>query len=170
MVSRQRDLTSISASISLAARSRSFKPERLRQPAAPGFLEKPLGSVPATSPVTNMTRRAISGIVGARGAVELRAVQPRHLQIADDQVVRLLATRSSASIAVARAIHHEAGVLQRLRHRRAERRLVFHDQHRAPATASGRAPSARGSAGLSGPAPTGSSTENDAPPPPRLRA
>ena len=43
---------------------------------------------PATSPVTKITRRASAGELLGDGPVERRAVEPRHLQVADDHVER----------------------------------------------------------------------------------
>ena len=45
-------------------------------------------SVPATSPVTKMTRLASAGAAVGERPIERLAVEPRHLQIADHQIER----------------------------------------------------------------------------------
>ncbi len=62
-------------------------------------------------------------------AVELHAVDARHLEIANDEVVTRLGEASQTFRAVAGSIDLKAGVGQRFRHRGRQRRLVFDDQH-----------------------------------------
>ena len=108
------------------------EPEGLGEPAARGFFEEALG-VGAGHIAGDEDHAAGQRRRRRRHrAVELHAVDARHLQVADDQVVVGFGEAGQPLLAVARAIHLEAGVLQRLGHRDRQRRLVFHDQHAQP--------------------------------------
>ena len=122
-------------------------------------------SVPATSPVTKITRFAsVRRGVGKR-AIERLAVEPRHLQIADDQIERARAHACERLFAVAprdrRCSRHRAA--RRRPPRPAPPRLPrparARRRRRRPAAA-GRAAAAPAAAS---PPVTGSSTKNDAP-------
>ena len=71
---------------SRTVRSRSDSRNGLGSQRQPVSSRKRSASVPATSPVTKITRRASAGELRGDGPVERRAVDPRHLQVAHDHV------------------------------------------------------------------------------------
>ena len=108
------------------------EPERLGEPAAAGFFEEPLGvgardraGHEDDAPRQRRRRRR-------HRAIELHPVDPRHLQIADDQIVGALGDAGQALFAVAGSIDDESRIGQRFRHGRRQRGLVFDHQHPQP--------------------------------------
>ena len=115
--------------VSRAARSKSPNLKGLESQRQPVSSRKRSASVPATSPVTKITRRASVWRRGRHRAVELHAVDARHLEIADDQVVMGFGEAGQSLLTVAGTIDAEPRIPQRFRHGDRERRLVFHHQH-----------------------------------------
>ena len=105
------------------------QPERLGEPAAAGFFEKALGvgagDIAGHENDASRERRRRR----RHRAIELHAVDARHLEIADDQVVAGFGEAGQALLTVAGAIDGEAGILERLGHGHRQRRLVLHHQH-----------------------------------------
>ena len=118
--------------ISRAVRRRSPSLNGLASQRHPLSWRNRSASVPATSPVTNMTRRAAFGVQRGQLLKESDAVDLRHLQVTHDQVVRLGGDAAERLFAVAGAIDHEPGVDQRLCDRGRECRLIFNDQDSRP--------------------------------------
>ena len=105
------------------------QPERLGEPAAAGFFEEALGIGAGHvaghedhAPRQRRRRRR-------HRAVELHAVDARHLEIADDQIVMGFGEAGQTLLTVARPIDREAGIDERLGHRDRQRGLVFDHQH-----------------------------------------
>jgi hypothetical protein len=57
----------------------------------------------------------------------------RHLQIADDDVVRILSDAGERFLAITRVINLKTCILERITNGRSERALVFDDEDRRPA-------------------------------------
>jgi RNA polymerase sigma factor for flagellar operon FliA len=104
--------------------------EWLRQPAAARLLQEALGI--GSHHVTGDEDDAHGERRPHRGncAVELHAVDARHLEVAHDQVVVAVANAGEGLLAVARPLHLEPRIRQSLGNRRCKRRLVFDDEHR----------------------------------------
>ena len=83
-------------------RSRSLQPERLGQPAAAGLLEEPLGVGAGDVAGDEQDAARRLGVIALEHAVELHAVDARHLQVADDQVVGALLHARDRFLAVRR--------------------------------------------------------------------
>ena len=105
------------------------QPERLGEPAAAGFFEEAFGIGAGDiagheddAPRERRRRRR-------HRAVELHAVNARHLEIADDQVVTGFGEAGQSLLTVAGPIDGEAGIDQRLGYRDRQRGLIFHHQH-----------------------------------------
>ena len=105
------------------------QPERLGEPAAAGFFEEALGVGAGHvaghedhAPRQRRRRRR-------HRAVELHAVDARHLQVADDQVVAGFGEAGQPLLTVAGPVHREARIRERLGYRHRQRGLVFHHQH-----------------------------------------
>ena len=110
------------------------EPERLRQPPAAALFEEAsglgAGDVARDEYDAPRQRRRADG----DGPVERRAVELRHPQVADHQVVLGLARLRERHLAVMGLIDAESRVGQGIGHRRRQARLVIHQQH-AGATA-----------------------------------
>ena len=85
--------------------------------------------MPATSPVTKMTRFARPGAAGGQRPVERLSIEPRHLQIADDGIEGLRLDLGQRLFAVRRVFDEVAGVAKGVGHRAGQRRFVLDDEH-----------------------------------------
>ena len=111
---------------SRAARSKSPRRNGFASQRQPLCARKRSASVPATSPVTNITPPCQLGRRDRDGPIERHAVEARHLQIAHDKLVGALAHPGERLLAIASSIHQESRIRQCFGHRRGERRFVLH--------------------------------------------
>ena len=105
------------------------QPERLGEPAAAGLFEKAfgVGAGHIAGHEDHTPRQCRRG--GGHRAVELHAVDARHLQVADNQIVVGFGEAGQTLLTVARPIDVESRINQRFRHGLRQRGLILHDQH-----------------------------------------
>ena len=105
------------------------QPERLGEPAAAGLFEKALrvgaGHIAGHENHAPRERRRRR----RHRAVELHAVDARHLEIADDQIVAGFGEAGQTLLTVAGPIDGEARIDERFRHGDRQRGLILHHQH-----------------------------------------
>ena len=115
-------------SVSRTARSKLTESERLGEPAAAAVFEEALcvgaGHVAGDKddPARQRGRRRRDG------TVERHPVDARHLEVADDHVVRVLPQAGEGFLAVACVIHGQTGGLERFHDDSRQRALVFDEQ------------------------------------------
>ena len=126
---RGRAATVRQALTSRATCRRSARRNGFRSQRQPLSSRNASASAVTTSPVTNTIRRVSDGTVPAICPVECLSVQPRHLQVADHQVVRPSPCLFECGLTVRGAVDEESCVLQGIAHGFCERRLVLDQEH-----------------------------------------